>query len=207
MHTRRIVQNRQRGKVDEQICSGVTTEECKDVHYKEQCHSITKDVCNEVPKQHWVDVPEEKCEDVPREHCPSVQARDVKKVAKHKNIVTNLLKSRKVFKSRDDPVGLDSAIEELENGLEKEFDQPGDGSIVQYIMDQLQSVNPEDRICGCHSLASLTSKQEVRDKVLHTKVVRVCGPLLLDAAPMVVQAAGCIHCDISGLLPPPPFSP
>ena len=62
-------------------------------------------------------------------------------------------------------------------------------------MDQLQSVNPEDRICGCHSLASLTRKQEVREKVLQTKVVRICGPLLLDADPMVVQAAGCLHCD------------
>ena len=142
-----------------------------------------------------MDVPEEKCVDVPREHCPSVQARDVKKVVKHKNIVTNLLKSRKVFKSRDDPVGLDSAIEELENGMEKEFGQPEDGSIIENIMDQLQSVNPEERICGCHSLASLTIKQEVRDKVLQTKVVRICGPLLLDADPMVVQAAGCLHCD------------
>jgi len=103
-------------------------------------------------------------------------------------------KLRKVLKSRDDPVGLDSAIEELENGMEREFGQAGDGSIVQNIMDQLQSVNPEDRICGCHSLASLTSKQEVREKVLQTKVVRICGPLLLDADPMVVQAAaGCLH--------------
>ena len=48
------------------------TKECKDVHYKEQCHSITKDVCNEVPKQHCVDVPEEKCVDMSREHCKDV---------------------------------------------------------------------------------------------------------------------------------------
>ena len=48
-------------------------------------------------------------------------------------------KSRKVFKSRDDPVGLDSAIKELENGMEREFGQAGGGNIVQNIMDQLQS--------------------------------------------------------------------
>ena len=31
--------------------------------------------------------------------------------------------------------------------------------------------------------------------MLQTKVVRICGPLLLDADPMVVQAAGCLHYD------------
>ena len=45
---------------------------CKEVHYKEQCHNITKDVCNEVPEQHCVDVPEEKCVDTSREHCKDV---------------------------------------------------------------------------------------------------------------------------------------
>ena len=53
-------------------CSGVTIEECKEVHYKEQFHNITKDVCNKVPKQHCVDVPEEKCVDMSREHCKDV---------------------------------------------------------------------------------------------------------------------------------------
>jgi hypothetical protein len=48
-------------------------------------------------------------------------------------------KSRKGYKPRDDPVGLDSAIEELENGMDREFGQLGSGSIVQNIMDQLQS--------------------------------------------------------------------
>jgi len=103
-------------------------------------------------------------------------------------------KSRKVYKARDDPVGLDSAIEELENGMDKEFGKSGEDSILLNIIEQLQSVNPEDRICGCHSLASLTSKQEVREKALQTKVVRICGPLLLDQDIMVVQAAaGCLH--------------
>ena len=48
-------------------------------------------------------------------------------------------KSRKVLRSRDDPVGLDSAILELENGLDKEFEKCGDNSIMHNIMAQLQS--------------------------------------------------------------------
>ena len=40
-------------------------------------------------------------------------------------------------------------------------------------------MNPEDRICGCHSLASLASKQEVREKVLQTKVVRLVIPMMI----------------------------
>jgi len=103
-------------------------------------------------------------------------------------------KSRKVLRSRDDPVGLDSAILELENGLDKEFEKCGDNSIMHNIMAQLQSVNPEDRICGCHSLASLTSNQEVREAAMQMKVVRICGPLLQDSDQLVVQAAaGCLH--------------
>eukprot|EP00092_Neocalanus_flemingeri_P019706 GFUD01021342.1.p1 GENE.GFUD01021342.1~~GFUD01021342.1.p1 ORF type:complete len:636 (-),score=251.17 GFUD01021342.1:183-2090(-) len=103
-------------------------------------------------------------------------------------------KSRKVLKSRDDPVGLDAAILELENGMEKEVDNCGDNSIMHKIMAQLQSVNPEDRICGCHSLSSLTSIQGVREEAMQMKVARICGPLLQDRDQLVVQAAaGCLH--------------
>jgi len=103
-------------------------------------------------------------------------------------------KSRKAFKARDDPVGLDSAIAELENGMEREFGVTGDESIIENIIEQLKSVNPEDRICGCHSLASLTSREGVREKALQSKVVRICGPLLIDPDQQVVQAAaGCLH--------------
>ena len=48
-------------------------------------------------------------------------------------------KSRKVYKARDDPVGLDSAIEELENGMDKEFGKSGEDSILLNIIEQLQS--------------------------------------------------------------------
>jgi len=91
-------------------------------------------------------------------------------------------------------VGLDSAIAELENGMEKEFGEGGDESIIENIVEQLKSVNPEDRICGCHSLASLTGKVGVREKAMKSKVVRICGPLLVDPDQLVVQAAaGCLH--------------
>jgi len=103
-------------------------------------------------------------------------------------------KSRKVLKARDDPVGLDSAIAELENGMDKEFGVAGDESIIENIIEQLKSVNPEDRICGCHSLSSLSSRQEAREKALQSKVVRICGPLLIDHDQLVAQAAvGCLR--------------
>jgi len=103
-------------------------------------------------------------------------------------------KPRKGLTSRDDPVGLDSAILELEKGLDLEFEASGASSIVENIIAQLQSANPEDRICGCHSIASLASKQEVRVELLQVKVPRICGPLLLDSDKLVVQAAaGCLH--------------
>ena len=48
-------------------------------------------------------------------------------------------KSRKVLKARDDPVGLDSAIAELENGMDKEFGVAGDESVIENIIEQLKS--------------------------------------------------------------------
>jgi len=103
-------------------------------------------------------------------------------------------KARKGLTSRDDPVGLDSAILELEKGLDLEFGSKGASSMVENILAQLQSTNPEDRICGCHSIASLASKQEVREELLKVKVARICGPLLQDSDQLVVQAAaGCLH--------------
>lgn len=98
------------------------------------------------------------------------------------------------IKSRDDPIGLDSAIRELENGMNENFGSPAGGSVVNNIMEQLESVNPEDKICGCNSLANLASKVEVREEALRYKLVRICSPLLLNSDFMVVQAAaGCLH--------------
>ena len=48
-------------------------------------------------------------------------------------------KPRKGLTSRDDPVGLDSAILELEKGLDLEFEASGASSIVENIIAQLQS--------------------------------------------------------------------
>ena len=48
-------------------------------------------------------------------------------------------KNKGALKSRDDPIGLDSAIRDLENGLNKELIECKDSSIINNIIDQLQS--------------------------------------------------------------------
>jgi len=111
-------------------------------------------------------------------------------------------KSRKSKVARDDPIGLDSAVIELElkaGDIEGGKNQPEN---VDNMMAQLQSVNPEDRVCGCHSLARLSlASPEFRQVALDRKVARICGPLALDTDPMVRLAAlGALN-NLSGVDP------
>jgi CheY-specific phosphatase CheX len=75
--------------------------------------------------------------------------------------------------------------EELNGGPEHE----SESDIVSNITEQLQAVNPEDRVCGLQSLANLTARAAVRELVMRGRLVRVVGPLLLDGDEMVRQAA------------------
>jgi len=100
-------------------------------------------------------------------------------------------KSRKAARARNDPVGLDvHQTEEIHvNGNIKEVYD------LDNICAQLQSVNPEDRNCGCNAVArlSLVSHQFVQE-VTDTKVCRSLAPLLLDADPLVrVSACGALN--------------
>ena len=52
------------------------------------------------------------------------------------------------IKSRDDPIGLDSAIRELENGMNENFGSPAGGSVVNNIMEQLESGEKMDMKCS-----------------------------------------------------------
>ena len=92
------------------------------------------------------------------------------------NLPDRMGKTKKVRKSavgRDDPVGLDSAI--LQSGVDigellVDGVRSGGSNILANITAQLQSANPEDRVCGCHSIASLAGRQEVREQLLDHKV-------------------------------------
>jgi hypothetical protein len=64
-----------------------------------------------------------------------------------------------------------------------------ESDIVSNITEQLQAANPEDRVCGLQSLANLTARAAVRELVMRGRLVRIAGPLLLDADEMVRQAA------------------
>merc|ERR1719430_1642488 len=57
------------------------------------------------------------------------------------------------------------------------------------ILEQLLSVNSEDRLCGCLSLSRHATSPQVRQNVLDSQIIRVCGPLLVDSDPMVKLAA------------------
>lgn len=81
-------------------------------------------------------------------------------------------------------LGLDGDTEE-QNG----HHQPDESEIISNITEQLQSANPEDRVCGLQSLANLTASAAVRELVLSGRLVRVAAPLLIDEDDMVRQAA------------------
>ncbi|XP_023343660.1 HEAT repeat-containing protein 3 [Eurytemora carolleeae] len=98
-------------------------------------------------------------------------------------------KKRQSASARVDPVGLGETGDNLEmNG------EPTETEIIANIMSQLQSGNPEDKVCGCQSLGNLTSLEIIRGVIVDQKLVRIAGPLLLDSDQMVrLAAAGALR--------------
>jgi len=69
------------------------------------------------------------------------------------------------------------------------------------IMEQLQSGNPEDKVCGCQGIGNLSNSKLILDLIIQKKIVRVIGPLLLEGDHMVrLAAAGALR-NVSGLDP------
>ena len=55
-------------------------------------------------------------------------------------------------------------------------------------------MNPEDKICACHSISNLSSQHEARTQIIERKFSRECSPLLLESDCEVVGAAlGCLY--------------
>ena len=55
-------------------------------------------------------------------------------------------------------------------------------------------MNPEDKICACHSISNLSSQYEARNQIIERKFSRECAPLLLESDCEVVGAAlGCLY--------------
>jgi hypothetical protein len=98
-------------------------------------------------------------------------------------------KKRQSAAARVDPVGLGEAGDEFED-----VGPTTEAEVIANIMEQLQSGNPEDKVCGCQSLGNLTSLDTIRSIVVDQKLVRIAGPLLLDADQMVrLAAAGALR--------------
>jgi len=91
---------------------------------------------------------------------------------------------------RVDPVGLDSAIAELQHGMDQEeFANGKESGAVETMMAQLQSVNIEDKVCGCHALARHASNPQFVKSALEAQVARCCAPFLLENDPVLRLAA------------------
>ena len=56
------------------------------------------------------------------------------------------------------------------------------------------SVNIEDKVCACYSISNLCSDDEARKAIIERKLVRVCGPFILESEPNLVEAAlACLY--------------
>ena len=56
------------------------------------------------------------------------------------------------------------------------------------------SVNMEDKVCACYSISNLCSDDGARKAILERKLVRVCGPFILESEPNLVEAAlACLY--------------
>lgn len=47
---------------------------------------------------------------------------------------------------------------------------------------QLQSINPDERECGCAMLSNLVNQGECIQQLLSAQVVKIVGPLMSDAS-------------------------
>ena len=100
-------------------------------------------------------------------------------------------KPRKVQNFRADPI-LNGASNG--NGVAVDTGVTVASSVLDTVAAQLQSVNPEDKVCACHSIANLCSQAEARARVVERRFARMCGPFLLDQDAVLVEAAlGCLY--------------
>jgi len=100
------------------------------------------------------------------------------------------VRKQKQKASRVDPVGLDSAIAELQHGMDQEELANGkEAGAVETMMAQLQSVNIEDKVCGCHTLSRHSSNPSFVGAALHAQVARATAPFLLENDPVLRLAA------------------
>ena len=56
------------------------------------------------------------------------------------------------------------------------------------------SVNVEDKVCACYSISNLCSEEEARKTFIDKKLVRLVGPMILEAEAHLVEAAlSCLY--------------
>jgi len=80
------------------------------------------------------------------------------------------------------PTGLPS-MRELD-----EEETPSGGPI-NSILEQLQSASSDEKMCGLQSLSTLCQKEHNIDAIVHSEIVRITAPLLVDSDANVRHAA------------------
>jgi len=94
-------------------------------------------------------------------------------------------RARRGRAARADPTGKGDAAE----GMEEEGAGDARGDTLANIVEQLKSVSTEERLCGCLTLSQLPTPELTLEVLQRHRLVRLVGPLLVDACVSTRQAA------------------
>lgn len=92
----------------------------------------------------------------------------------------------KLRSNQSNPVGIPS-VNEI--SLEEELSSSKTAGPVPAIMEQLQSVNSEDKMCGFQTLSTLCQNEQDIDEIIASDIVRTAAPFLVDSDLNIRQAA------------------
>lgn len=81
-------------------------------------------------------------------------------------------KKTKTSKPAVNPIGTVANEEDLELS--------NNGGPIQSILDQLQSANPEDKMCGLQALSMLCQNEYNIKSIVDSEIVRIAAPFLID---------------------------
>jgi len=95
---------------------------------------------------------------------------------------------RKSKHARADPRG------DIEQDVGEEKIMRTEDQIINNIMEQLQSSNAEDKVCGCQSIGNLSSLDVIQKLILSKKLIKAVAPLFLEKDDMVqISALGALR--------------
>lgn len=106
---------------------------------------------------------------------PRVSSLSAKKYRKFRLNIMGKTKKGKSKPHKANPTGLPSI-----DDMEFDSDERGSGGPIDSILQQLQSSNSEEKMCGLQSLSTLCQKEQNIDAIVRSDLVRIASPLLVD---------------------------